>query len=112
MLNLLIESVSQIAIPTKWKFIVEYENEETKEICGTPGEADTHEECQAFIEHEAQYHYACGRTVVNMEIWKPGRYVQNAAEKAKFTPTTMESYGRPVAARSNRLFISQYGEQR
>jgi hypothetical protein len=115
MVNLLIESASQIAIPTNWKFIVEYEDDETKEIGGTLGEADTYEECQALIEHEGQYQCFCGRTVVDMEIWNPGRYVQNAPWKAKFSlGTTDESYVRhPVVIwdQSDGLLISEYSEQ-
>ena len=61
--------MSQTAIPTKWKFVVEFEDEddETKEISGTIGRADTREECEGLLEHEMQYHRSHGRTIVNAE---------------------------------------------
>jgi hypothetical protein len=57
--------MTQIAFPTKWKFIVEYEDDETKEVSGILGQADTYEECEALIEHESQE-----RFVVNIEAWE------------------------------------------
>jgi hypothetical protein len=55
---------------TKWKFVVEFEDDETREISGTIGEAETHEECAGSIEDQAQYHRSRGRTVVNAEAWE------------------------------------------
>jgi hypothetical protein len=60
--------MTQNAVPTKWKFIVEFEDDETKEISGTIGQADTCEECEASMEDEAFYHRSHGRTIVNLEI--------------------------------------------
>jgi hypothetical protein len=57
----------QTAILTKWKFVVEFEDEETNEISGTIGQADTREECEGLIEYEMQYHRSRGRTVLNAE---------------------------------------------
>ena len=38
------------AIHTKWKFIVEFEDEETGEIAGTLGEAADRDECEVLVE--------------------------------------------------------------
>ena len=59
--------MTQIAIATKWKFVVEFEDLETGEISGTIGQADTREECEGLIEYDMQYHNDYGRTVVNVE---------------------------------------------
>jgi hypothetical protein len=59
--------MTQTAIRTKWKFVLEFEDEETGEIAGTTGQADTQEECEGLIEYEVQYHCSGGRTVVNAE---------------------------------------------
>ena len=40
------------AIRTKWKFVVEFEDEETGEIAGTLGEAADRDECEVLIEEE------------------------------------------------------------
>jgi hypothetical protein len=42
------------AIRTKWKFVVEFEDEETGEIAGTLGEAADRDECEVLIEEEIQ----------------------------------------------------------
>ena len=55
---------------TKWKFVVEFEDDETREISGTIGEAETHEECAGSIEDQAQCHRSRGQTVVNAEAWE------------------------------------------
>jgi hypothetical protein len=55
------------AIRTKWKFIVEFEDEETHEISGTIGQADTQEDCEGLIEYDMQYHDSHGRIVLNAE---------------------------------------------
>ena len=53
---------------TKWKFVVEFEDDETREIIpGTIGQASDREQCQGLIEHEIQYHDSHGRTVLNAE---------------------------------------------
>jgi hypothetical protein len=57
----------QTAIVTKWKFVVEFEDEETKEISGTLGETETAEECEGLIEYDVQDHTSRGRTVINAE---------------------------------------------
>jgi len=62
--------MTQNAVPTKWKFIVEFEDDETREISGTTAEADTQEECGGAIEDLVQYHRSRGRTVVNAEAWE------------------------------------------
>ena len=37
---------------TRWKFVVEFEDDETKEISGTMGQAETREECEGLIEYD------------------------------------------------------------
>jgi DnaJ-class molecular chaperone len=59
--------MTQDVLRTKWKFVVEFEDEETKEISGTLGQADTREECEGLLEYDVQYHNAHGRTVINAE---------------------------------------------
>ena len=46
---------------------MEFEDEETKEISGTIGQADTREECEGFLEYEMGYHHSHGRIVLNAE---------------------------------------------
>jgi hypothetical protein len=60
--------MTQTVILTKWKFILESEDEETMEIAATIGQADTQEECEGLIEYEMQHHGSHGRTVVNAEV--------------------------------------------
>ena len=59
--------MTQTAIHTKWKFVVEFEDDETQEISGTIGQADTREECDGLLEYDMEYHRSHGRTVVNAE---------------------------------------------
>ena len=59
--------MTQTAILTEWKFVVEFEDEESKEISGIIGKADTLEECEGAIEDEIQYQVSQGRTIVNAE---------------------------------------------
>ena len=59
--------MTQTAILTEWKFVVEFEDEESKEISGIIGKADTLEECEGAIEDEIQDHISQGRTIVNAE---------------------------------------------
>ena len=59
--------MTQIAFVTKWKFVVEFEDQETGEISGTIGQADTREECESLIEYDMQYHSDHERTVLNAE---------------------------------------------
>jgi hypothetical protein len=59
--------MAQSALVTKWKFVVEFEDDETKEISGTIGQADTREECEGLIEYDIQYHRSHERTVINTE---------------------------------------------
>jgi hypothetical protein len=59
--------MTQTAIHTKWKFVVEFEDDETQEISGTIGQADTREECEGLLEYDMEYHRSHGRTVVNAE---------------------------------------------
>jgi hypothetical protein len=59
--------MAQSALVTKWKFVVEFEDDETKEISGTIGQADTREECEVLIEHDVQYHRSHDRTVIQTE---------------------------------------------
>jgi hypothetical protein len=42
------------AIHTKWKFIVEFEDEETGAIEGTLGEAADRDECEVLVEEEME----------------------------------------------------------
>jgi hypothetical protein len=55
------------ALRTKWKFVVEFEDEETNEISGTIGQADTREECEGFLEFDMQYHDSHGRIILNAD---------------------------------------------
>ena len=59
--------MTQDAFRTKWKFVVEFEDEETNEISGTIGQAGTREECEGLLEFEMQYHDSHGRIVFNAE---------------------------------------------
>jgi hypothetical protein len=59
--------MTQIAILTEWKFVVEFEDEESKEISGIIGKADTLEECEGAIEDEIQYQVSQGHRIVNAE---------------------------------------------
>jgi hypothetical protein len=59
--------MTQDAFPTVWKFVVEFEDEETQEISGTIGQADTREECEGLLEYDMQYHESHGQTVLNAE---------------------------------------------
>lgn len=59
--------MTQLAIVTKWRFVVEFEDQETGEISGSIGQADTREECEGLIEYDMQYHSDDGRTIVNVE---------------------------------------------
>jgi hypothetical protein len=55
------------AIHTKWKFIVEFEDEETGAIAGTLGEAPDRDECEALIEEEMEYQRLRGYIRVTAE---------------------------------------------
>jgi hypothetical protein len=59
--------MTQDAFRTKWKFVVEFEDDETKEISGTLGQAETREECEGLLEYDVQYHNLHGRSVINAE---------------------------------------------
>ena len=59
--------MSQSVIPSKWKFIVEFEDEETQEISGTIGQASSREECEELIDYDMQHHIVRGRIIVNAE---------------------------------------------
>jgi DnaJ-class molecular chaperone len=59
--------MAQSALVTKWKFVVEFEDDETKELSATIGQANTREECQSLIEHDIQYHRSHERTVTQTE---------------------------------------------
>jgi hypothetical protein len=59
--------MTQTAIITKWKFVVEFEDQETGEISGTIGQADSLEECEGLMEYDTEYHRDQGRTVFNAE---------------------------------------------
>jgi hypothetical protein len=59
--------MTQTAILTEWKFVVEFEDEESREISGVIGKADTLEECEGAIEDEIQDQISQGRTIVNAE---------------------------------------------
>jgi hypothetical protein len=62
--------LNECAIFTTWKFVVEFEDDETNEISATLGQADTAEECEGSIEDESQYQCCCGKTVLNIESWE------------------------------------------
>lgn len=59
--------MTEIDLLTTWKFVVDFEDEETKEISGTFGQADTWEECEALIEYDTLIHISHGRAVINVE---------------------------------------------
>lgn len=59
--------MSQSPIPARWKFIVEYEDEQTQEISGTIGQANSRDECESLIEDDIAYHIIRGRVIVNAE---------------------------------------------
>lgn len=59
--------MAQSALATRWKFVVEFEDDETKEISGSIGQADTREQCEGLIEHDVQYHRSHERTVIQAE---------------------------------------------
>ena len=59
--------MTQDAFRTKWKFVVEFEDEETNEISGTIGQAGTRVECEGLLEFEMQYHNSHGRIVLDAE---------------------------------------------
>ena len=54
-------------IHTKWKFIVEFEDEETGAIAGTLGEAPDRDECEELIEEEMEYQRLRGYIRVTAE---------------------------------------------
>ena len=55
------------AIHTKWKFIVEFEDEETGAIEGTLGEAADRDECEVLVEDEMEYRRLRGYIRVTAE---------------------------------------------
>jgi hypothetical protein len=59
--------MTQDTFRTKWKFVVEFEDEETKEISGTIGQAETREECEGLLEYDMQDHASHGRIVLNAQ---------------------------------------------
>jgi hypothetical protein len=57
----------QLGIHTKWRFLVEFEDEETGEVSGLAGEAETRDECDGLIDHEIEHRRLHGRRIVNIE---------------------------------------------
>jgi hypothetical protein len=57
----------QDIFPTKWKFVVEFEDEQTREVSGTIGQANTREECEGLLECEMDEHNRRGQCVLNAE---------------------------------------------
>jgi hypothetical protein len=57
----------QLGIHTKWRFLVEFEDEETGEVSGLAGEAETRDECDGLIDHEIEHRHLRGRRIVNIE---------------------------------------------
>ena len=57
----------QLGIHTKWRFLVEFEDEETGEVSGIAGEAETQDECGGLIDHEIERYRLRGRRIVNIE---------------------------------------------
>ena len=49
------------------KFVVEFLEEETEEVSGIIGQADTREECEGLLEYEMDCHSSEGQTIVNAE---------------------------------------------
>jgi hypothetical protein len=59
--------MAQRPVVTKWKFVVEFEDDDTKELSATIGHAGTREECEGLIEYDVQYHCSHERTVIRTE---------------------------------------------
>jgi len=59
--------MTQNLIRTKWKFVVDCEDDETHAISGVLGQAGDRGECEEFVDHEVQYQRVHGRTVFNVE---------------------------------------------
>ena len=59
--------MTQDALRTKWKFVVEFEDEETHEISGTVGQADARGECEGLLEFDMHYHNSHGGIALNAE---------------------------------------------
>jgi hypothetical protein len=55
------------AIHTKWKFIVEFEDEETGAIEGALGEAADRDECEVLVQDEMEYRRLRGYIRVTAE---------------------------------------------
>jgi DnaJ-class molecular chaperone len=55
------------AVHIKWKFIVEFEDEETGAIEGTLGEAADRDECELLVEDEMEYQRLRGYIRVTAE---------------------------------------------
>jgi hypothetical protein len=62
--------MSQPAFPTKWKYVVEFLDDETQQISGTIGQAATCDECEGLIEDEVDVLPSSGRTLVNAEAYQ------------------------------------------
>jgi ferredoxin len=57
----------QISVSTRWRYIVECQDIETGEIYAVLGSADTREECEGHVSHEAEHQQDLDRHVVNVE---------------------------------------------
>ena len=57
----------QIPATTKWRYIVECHDIETGSIYIVIGSADTREECEGHVSHEAEHQQDLDRQVVNVE---------------------------------------------
>jgi hypothetical protein len=56
-----------LAVRTKWRFLVEFEDEQTGVVSGSLGETGTREECEGLIDHEVEHQVECGERIVNIE---------------------------------------------
>jgi ferredoxin len=57
----------QIPATTRWRYIVESQEVETGSIYAVIGSADTREECEGHVSHEAEHQQDLDRYVVNVE---------------------------------------------
>jgi hypothetical protein len=62
--------MSEPAFPTKWKFVVEFFDDETQQISGTVGQAGTCDECAGLVEYEVDLLRSSGQTLVNAEAYQ------------------------------------------
>jgi ferredoxin len=65
--ELLYAGMVQISATTRWRYIVECQDVESGSIYAVVGSADTREECESHVSHEAERQQDLDRHVVNVE---------------------------------------------